>query len=109
MTRIMSSRNKTNQLRGWSSARSLYRYIWRTSRSSQTVICLLIAVITPLPMVSLEFQRRIVDDAVGAGGLAGTLVQSEERGFGYAVEMAGVDDWHGHTVRRPIGWLSKPV
>lgn len=66
MTKIMSSRNKTNQLRGWSSARSLYRYVWRTSRSSQIVICLLIAVITPLPMVSLEFQRRIVDDAVGA-------------------------------------------
>ncbi len=45
--------------------RPLYRYIWRTSRSSQISICLLVAVITPLPMAGLEFQRRIVDDAVG--------------------------------------------
>ena len=52
---------------------------------------------------------EVVDDAVGAGGLGGALVQREERGFGYAVEMAGVDDWHGATVRPPIGWLSKPV
>src|SRR5262245_5764860 len=66
MTTSMASRNRTDQLGGWNSARPLYRYIWRTSRSSQIAICLLIAIITPLPMVNLEFQRRIVDDAVGA-------------------------------------------
>jgi ABC-type multidrug transport system fused ATPase/permease subunit len=73
MTTFMASRNRTDRLRGWNSARPLYRYIWRTSRSSQIVICLLIAMITPLPMVILEFQRRIVDDAVGARNL-GLLV-----------------------------------
>jgi ABC-type multidrug transport system fused ATPase/permease subunit len=65
MTIFTASRNRTDRLRGWNSARSLYRYIWRTSRSSQLAICGLIATITPLPMVILEFQRRIVDDAVG--------------------------------------------
>ena len=59
--------------------------------------------------VAQRDRHRVVDDAVGAGGLGGALVQREERGFGYAVEMAGVDDWHGATVRPPIGWLSKPV
>jgi ABC-type multidrug transport system fused ATPase/permease subunit len=60
-----ASRNRTDHS-GWKAARPLYRYVWRTSRSSQIVICLLIAIVTPLPMVILEFQRRIVDDAVGA-------------------------------------------
>jgi hypothetical protein len=35
----------------------------RISRKSQIGVCLLVAFITPLPMVSLEFHRRIVDDA----------------------------------------------
>lgn len=51
---------------GWRAARPLYSYIWRTSRKSQIGVCLLTALIMSLPMVSLEFQRRIVDDAVGA-------------------------------------------
>ena len=65
MPTLGASRNRTDHS-GWKAARSLYRYVWRTSRSSQIVICLLIAIVTPLPMVILEFQRRIVDDAVGA-------------------------------------------
>jgi ABC-type bacteriocin/lantibiotic exporter with double-glycine peptidase domain len=66
MTRSMASSNRIDQTRGWNSARPLYRYIWHTSRSTQIAICLLAAIITPLQMASLEFQRRIVDDAVGA-------------------------------------------
>jgi len=66
MTMSMARRSRTDQLRGWNSARPLYRYIWRTSRSSQVSICVLAAIITPLQMVGLEFQRRIVDDAVGS-------------------------------------------
>jgi ABC-type bacteriocin/lantibiotic exporter with double-glycine peptidase domain len=62
----VANRSQTDHSGGWYSARPLYRYIWRTTRSSQIGICLLTAIITPLPMVSLEFQRRIVDDAVGA-------------------------------------------
>jgi putative ABC transport system ATP-binding protein len=61
-----TSSNRTAHSGGWSSARQLYRYIWHTSRPGQIAICLLVAIITPLQMVSLEFQRRIVDDAVGA-------------------------------------------
>jgi ABC-type multidrug transport system fused ATPase/permease subunit len=46
------------------SARALYRYIWRTSRSQQTIICILTMIISPLQMAFLELQRRIVDDAI---------------------------------------------
>src|SRR5689334_16708342 len=62
----MVNSNRTVHVGGWYSARPLYSYIWRTSRRSQIGACLLITFITPLPMLSLEFQRRIVDDAVGA-------------------------------------------
>ena len=65
MTTIAASRNRPNHIAGWHSARPLYRYLWRTSRSGQIGICLLSVVITPLSMAILEFQRRIVDDAVG--------------------------------------------
>jgi ABC-type bacteriocin/lantibiotic exporter with double-glycine peptidase domain len=66
LTKGDTSGDRTGHSGGWSSARRLYRYIWQTSRSVQIAICLLVAIITPLQMVSLEFQRRIVDDAVGA-------------------------------------------
>ena len=46
------------------SARELYRYVWRTSRSKQITICILTAIVAPLSMVILELQRRIVDDAI---------------------------------------------
>lgn len=46
--------------------RDLYRYVWRTSRRQQLVICLLTALIAPTSAVILELQRRIVDDAVGS-------------------------------------------
>jgi ABC-type multidrug transport system fused ATPase/permease subunit len=44
--------------------RSLYRYIWQASRSSQIFICILTMIIAPLPMAYLELQRRMVDEAV---------------------------------------------
>lgn len=43
--------------------------------------------------------HRVVDDAVGPRRLRGSLVQGEQSGFRYPVEMAGVDCWHGITVR----------
>jgi len=46
------------------SARALYGYIWRASRSQQTIICILTMIISPIPMAYLELQRRIVDDAI---------------------------------------------
>jgi len=66
---------------------SLYRYVWRVSRTGQLRICLLTAIVTPLAMVPLELQRRIVDDALyartlwlllalGAGYLAVVIVQN---------------------------------
>lgn len=48
---------------------TLYAYVWQTSRSFQLRICLLVALITPLSMVPLELQRRIVDLAVGSRDL----------------------------------------
>ena len=47
-------------------ARNLYRYVWRTSRPQQIMICVLTMIIAPLAAATLELQRRIVDDAVGA-------------------------------------------
>jgi len=46
------------------SARTLYAYIWKTSRTQQVIVCVLTMTISPLPMVYLELQRRIVDDAL---------------------------------------------
>jgi ABC-type multidrug transport system fused ATPase/permease subunit len=46
--------------------RSLYTYIWRTSRPDQVKICVLIALVTPLAMVPLELQRRIVEHVVNS-------------------------------------------
>lgn len=48
---------------------SLYAYVWKTSRKGQLRICLLVALVTPLAMVPLELQRRIVDLAVGSRDL----------------------------------------
>ena len=66
---------------------SLYRYIWRVSRTGQIHICILTAIIAPLSMVPLELQRRIVDEALtghsvqllalyGAAYLAVVLLQN---------------------------------
>lgn len=63
---VMGSANRIGHVGGWHLARPLYRYIWHTSRKSQIGVCLIIAIVTPLPMVGLEFQRRIVDDAIGS-------------------------------------------
>lgn len=44
--------------------RSLYRYVWHTTRHRQIRILALTAVIAPLAMVPLELQRRIIDQAI---------------------------------------------
>jgi ABC-type multidrug transport system fused ATPase/permease subunit len=46
------------------SARTLYAYVWETSRRQQIIVCVLTMAISPLPMAYLELQRRIVDDAI---------------------------------------------
>jgi len=48
---------------------SLYRYIWRVSRTGQIHICILTAIIAPLSMAPLELQRRIVNEALKGGDL----------------------------------------
>jgi len=45
-------------------SRSLYHYIWNTSRSKQIAIGILTMVLAPLMMVPLELQRRIVNQAL---------------------------------------------
>jgi len=44
--------------------RSLYAYVWQTTRREQIRVCLLVAFVAPLSMVPLELQRRMVDDAI---------------------------------------------
>jgi ABC-type multidrug transport system fused ATPase/permease subunit len=48
---------------------SLYRYIWRVSRTGQIHICILTAIIAPLSMAPLELQRRIVNEALKGGSI----------------------------------------
>lgn len=50
-------------------SKDLYGYIWRTSRSKQIAICLLTMVLSPLMMVPLELQRRIVNQALPENNL----------------------------------------
>ncbi len=50
-------------------SRDLYGYIWRTSRSKQIGICILTMVLSPLMMVPLELQRRIVNQALPEGNI----------------------------------------
>lgn len=44
--------------------KSLYTFIWRSSRREQIWLVLLTLIVTPMSMVPLELQRRIVDDAI---------------------------------------------
>jgi ABC-type multidrug transport system fused ATPase/permease subunit len=77
------------------SARSLYAYIWETSRRQQIIICVLTMAISPLPMAYLELQRRIVDDALTSRNLhllalLGVIylgVISVKSGLKYALNM----------------------
>ncbi len=48
---------------------SLYGYIWRNTRRTQLLLCLLTAILVPLATVPLELQRRIVDEALVEGDL----------------------------------------
>jgi ABC-type multidrug transport system fused ATPase/permease subunit len=78
------------------SARTLYEYIWKTSRTNQIVVCVLTMVISPLPMAYLELQRRIVDDALTTRnlhllallGLIYFGVIAVKSGLKYALNMA---------------------
>lgn len=47
--------------------RSLYAFIWRTTRRQQVWLVLLTLIVAPMSMVPLELQRRIVDDAIAGG------------------------------------------
>jgi len=47
--------------------KTLYRYIWCTSRRQQIRLVLLTVAVFPLTMVPLELQRRIVNDAIEGG------------------------------------------
>lgn len=44
--------------------RSLYSFIWQSSRRQQVWLVLLTLMVAPMSMVPLELQRRIVDDAI---------------------------------------------
>ena len=44
--------------------RSLYAFIWQSSRRQQVWLVLLTLIVAPMSMVPLELQRRIVDDAI---------------------------------------------
>jgi ABC-type multidrug transport system fused ATPase/permease subunit len=44
--------------------KSLYAFIWRSSRRQQIWLVLLTLIVAPMSMVPLELQRRIVDDAI---------------------------------------------
>ncbi len=46
---------------------SIYAYVWRTSRSTQIKICLLVSLVTFFSVAPLELQRRIIDGAVSQG------------------------------------------
>lgn len=43
---------------------TLYRYVWNVSASQQLRLCALTLIVTPLAMVPLELQRRIVNVAI---------------------------------------------
>ena len=44
--------------------RSLYAFVWTTSRKWQIRVVLLVAIVAPLSMAPLELQRRIIDHAI---------------------------------------------
>ena len=44
--------------------KSLYAFIWQSSRRQQIWLVLLTLIVAPMSMVPLELQRRIVDDAI---------------------------------------------
>jgi len=44
--------------------KSLYAFIWQSSRRQQIWLVLLTLMVTPMSMIPLELQRRIVDDAI---------------------------------------------
>jgi len=44
--------------------KSLYVFIWQSSRRQQIWLVLLTLIVAPMSMVPLELQRRIVDDAI---------------------------------------------
>ncbi|MFP4127011.1 MAG: ABC transporter ATP-binding protein [Alphaproteobacteria bacterium] len=50
-------------------ARSLARYVWRMSGGHQLAAATLALVVAGLTMVPLELQRRLVNEALGAGDL----------------------------------------
>ncbi|HWA51250.1 MAG TPA: ABC transporter ATP-binding protein [Dongiaceae bacterium] len=44
--------------------KSLYAFIWKTTRRDQVLLCAITLLVAGLSMVPLELQRRIIDDAI---------------------------------------------
>jgi len=63
--------------------KSIYAYVWQTSRASQIRICLLVSLVALLSVAPLELQRRMVDSAVSKHELWLLVLL----GFGYLVVL----------------------
>ena len=101
---------------GWRSVvpmpNTLYEFIWRESGRRQIWLCLLTLMIVPLPMVPLELQRRIVDDALGARnaryllllGALYLLVMLVQGGLKYLLNI-----YRGRVVEEVVRWLRNRI
>lgn len=54
--------------------KSLYAFIWKTSRREQILLCAITLVVAGMSMVPLELQRRIVNDAIENADLRGMFL-----------------------------------
>ena len=62
---VRKEENKVNRV----DVRRLYRFIWSSSASRQTLCCAVALVTLPLTLLPIELQRRLIDDAMGAKNL----------------------------------------
>ena len=52
-----------------STAKALYRFIWKNSARQQLVVCAVALLTLPLTLAPIELQRRMIDDAVAESNL----------------------------------------
>jgi len=52
-----------------STAKALYRFIWKNSARQQLVVCAVALLTLPLTLAPIELQRRMIDDAVAESDL----------------------------------------
>ena len=81
---------------------SLTRYVWRTSGGHQLALAALALVVAGLAMVPLELQRRLVNEALGAGDL-GLLFRLAGVYFAVIVTAAAAK----FALRLYQGWLGE--